>query len=115
MNIITEFIKIINSRIGEGLLIALLVANSVFLGLFLGLNAQIHKDSNVVAVFQSEESQNKDKEAHTAEKVIFGSSKGKYFYYKGCGGTSISAKNLVYYTSEAQAIAQGKVLYKSCE
>lgn len=47
--------------------------------------------------------------------VIFGSSKGKYFYYKGCGGTTISPKNLVYYKSEADALAKGKVLYSRCK
>ena len=46
--------------------------------------------------------------------LIFGSSKGKYFYYKGCGGTTISKKNLVYYKSESDALAKGKVLYNKC-
>ncbi len=49
------------------------------------------------------------------KSFIFGSSKGKYFYYKGCGGDSIAAKNLRYYKSEAEAIAIGKKLYKKCE
>lgn len=47
--------------------------------------------------------------------VIFGSSKGKYFYYKGCGGNTISPKNLVYYKSEAEALAAGKTLYSKCK
>ncbi len=47
--------------------------------------------------------------------VIFGSSKGKYYYYKGCGGDSISTKNLVYYKSESEAKAKGKSLYSKCQ
>lgn len=49
------------------------------------------------------------------KSVIFGSSKGKYFYYKGCGGDSIAAKNLRYYKSEAEAIKLGKLLYNKCK
>lgn len=45
---------------------------------------------------------------------IFGSRKGKYFYYEGCGGSTISPKNLVYYKTESNAIAKGKVLYGKC-
>lgn len=47
--------------------------------------------------------------------VIFGSSKGKYYYYKGCGGEAISPKNLVYYKSESEAEAKGKSLYNKCQ
>jgi hypothetical protein len=47
--------------------------------------------------------------------LIFGSKKGKYYYYEGCGGTNISKKNLVYYKSEAEAEKMGKTLYKSCQ
>lgn len=49
------------------------------------------------------------------QSVIFGSSKGKYYYYKGCGGDSISTKNLVYYKSESEAKAKGKTLYSKCQ
>jgi hypothetical protein len=48
------------------------------------------------------------------KSVIFGSVKGKYFYYKGCGGDSIAAKNLRYYKTESEAIKLGKKLYNKC-
>ena len=51
----------------------------------------------------------------TDKSLIFGSIKGKYFYYKGCGGANISTKNLVYYKSEADAIGRGKVIYAKCK
>jgi hypothetical protein len=49
------------------------------------------------------------------KSIIFGSVKGKYFYYKGCGGDSISKKNLRYYKSESEAVAKGKKLYSKCQ
>ena len=49
------------------------------------------------------------------KSFIFASKKGKYFYYKGCGGNTISKKNLVYYKSESQAIAAGKIIYSKCK
>jgi hypothetical protein len=54
-------------------------------------------------------------EVKSGKSLIFGSSQGKYFYYKGCGGDSISPKNLVYYKSEAEGIAKGKSLYSKCQ
>ncbi len=49
------------------------------------------------------------------KSIIFASVKGKYFYYKGCGGESIAKKNLRYYKRESEAIKAGKKLYKKCE
>jgi hypothetical protein len=49
------------------------------------------------------------------KSLIFASKKGKYFYYKGCGGNTIAKKNLVYYKNEAAAIAAGKILYNKCK
>jgi hypothetical protein len=70
-------------------------------------------------VYENISSQSKDntleKYPNSNKSVIFGSVKGKYFYYKGCGGDSVAAKNLRYYKSEAEAIRLGKILYKQCE
>lgn len=49
------------------------------------------------------------------KSLIFASVKGKYFYYRGCGGTTIAAKNLRYYKSEADAVKAGKILYDKCK
>jgi hypothetical protein len=115
VNIISDFVKIINSRLGTGVLFTLFIVNATFLGFLIGLNTELRGGDHVVQVMQTEESLVLDKSENKDEKVIFGSSRGKYFYYKGCGGTTISSKNLVYYKSEADAIAKGKTLYKSCE
>ena len=53
--------------------------------------------------------------ASVDKSQIFASKKGKYFYYKGCGGNTITKKNLVYYKSEAQAISAGKIIYSKCK
>ena len=64
---------------------------------------------NTESISNSITNQNKDK------SIIFASVKGKYFYYKGCGGESIAKKNLRYYKTEAEAIKAGKKIYKNCE
>lgn len=61
-----------------------------------------------------ENSQQKDNE-NSPKSTIFGSSLGKYYYYKGCGGDSISQKNLVYYKTEQEAESKGKILYSKCQ
>lgn len=48
------------------------------------------------------------------KSVILGSSKGKYFYYKGCEPSNLSPKYLVYYKTESQAISAGKTLHSKC-
>lgn len=63
----------------------------------------------------SDTSSTTENENKRDSSVIFGSSKGKYYYYKGCGGETISTKNLVYYKSESEAKARGKLLYSKCQ
>ncbi len=86
----------------------------MFIGYLLGLSENYYKNIPEVKLIKTEENQVAEKEQEGV-RVIFGSSKGKYYYYKGCGGDTISAKNLVYYKSESEAEKMGKKLYKSCE
>lgn len=75
-----------------------------------------HRDENATSssIDKTLESFN-GKNEYQDKSIIFASVKGKYFYYKGCGGESIAKKNLRYYKSEAEAIKAGKKLYNKCE
>jgi hypothetical protein len=86
----------------------------MFIGYLLGLSENYYKNIPEVKLIKTEENQVAEKEQEGV-RVIFGSSKGKYYYYRGCGGDTISPKNLRYYKSEAEAEKMGKKLYKSCE
>lgn len=90
----------------------------MFIGYLLGLSENYYKNIPEVKLIRSAENISYESPTSTTsadQRVIFGSSKGKYYYYRGCGGDTISAKNLVYYKSEAEAEKMGKKLYKSCE
>ena len=76
--------------------------------------AQSQTNNSFIQNSQSK-SQNIKDVIGTNKSLIFASKKGKYFYYKGCGGNTIVKKNLVYYKSEAQALAAGKILYSKCK
>lgn len=118
VNIISDFIKIINSRLNYVLLFSIFLINAVFTGFLIGIYEEQVRDYKNVIYVQAEENKMSGSAAGAAGQQhsdIFGSSKGKYFYYKGCGGNNLSVKNLVYYKTEAEAIAKGKILYKGCE
>lgn len=53
--------------------------------------------------------------SETGENLPFGSKSGKTYTYSWCGGSSsILPKNKVYFTSEQDAIAKGRILSKLC-
>lgn len=111
---IQEILKIINNRLSRDLLWVFTSFCLMFTGYLLGLSENYYKNIPSVSLIKTEENQRIEQEQEGI-KVIFGSSKGKYYYYRGCGGDTISAKNLVYYKSESEAEKMGKKLYKSCE
>lgn len=133
MNIIQDFLKIINNRLTSTTLlffslIFCLVAGFIIgrMGSFLSLPATmtvVHAEGIVDDIGGGADKANQLNATNSTTKttspadgkLIFGSKIGKYFYYKGCGGDNLSAKNLVYYSSEAQAIASGKVLHDKCK
>lgn len=134
-SIIQDFAKIINSRISKTLLVYLGLIFCLTSGFMIGRATKIldnipevtignldgsEYDYNIEnATSGAQEYQDEYKNASNAATLdksqIFASSKGKYFYYKGCGGSSIAQKNLVYYKSEQAALAAGKILYNKCK
>jgi hypothetical protein len=138
MHIIQDFLKISNNSISRPFLQYFSIIVALCLGFMIGRMSSIEAQNPQMVITDSEgmlvdsvavsDTQNDmgtntqvsvTNSAHlvqaTDKSVIFGSSKGKYFYYKGCGGNTISPKNLVYYTSETDAINKGKVLYSKCK
>jgi hypothetical protein len=140
MQNIKDFILIINNRITRLVLIYIGIIFFVLVAFMLGRLTTIKTSRIPIKIVQSnylEKSVSvldiENSEALNAEKdvnntngnmnnintinksLIFGSKKGKYFYYKGCGGNTIAKKNLVYYKNEAAAIAAGKLLYDKCK
>ncbi|MDQ5957527.1 MAG: hypothetical protein QG614_502 [Patescibacteria group bacterium] len=124
-------IKLLDNRISKSLIVFTSMACALFVGFVSGRISGIESDKtnfqvvdiasgdiflpNASNTIDTVETFQLDKDQDVNKSLIFGSSKGKYFYYKGCGGNNLSAKNLVYYKSEADALAKGKVLYNKCE
>ncbi len=129
MQNIKDFILIINNRITKLVLIYLSIIFCVIVSFMLGRLTTLKISKPDIKVVSSNYFENKtsatstennsDQEIivkNTVDKsFIFASKKGKYFYYKGCGGNTISKKNLVYYKSESQAVAAGKIIYSKCK
>jgi hypothetical protein len=132
MYIIQDFLKLINSNLKRDFLVYISLIFCLFAGFALGRVSKISeiKPDLKFASFQEDLSINpnindsdstntpnnmNEAGASIDKSLIFASSKGKYFYYKGCGGNTISPKNLVYYKSEQDALAKGKILYSKCK
>ncbi len=129
--IIQDFAKIINGRISKALLVYFGLLFCLSSGFMIGRMSKIIISKPEVRVETDGEAdfiQNQqdlasgtssntasDEERISSKSLIFASSKGKYFYYKGCGGSNISKKNTIYYKSESQALAAGKILYAGCK
>lgn len=122
-NIIT-FLTLINNRITSSILIyfvsILLIINAYILGGMISIknrpdNSLYISDYNNSNNLTSSTTINTSQESEMDNKIIFGSSKGKYYYYKGCEATNLSPKNLVYYKSEVEAKSLGKILHSSCQ
>jgi len=125
VHIIQDFLKIINHRISLALLSFFSIVISLIVGFLIGRTSNIlasvpemrvlDKNNQEISQESLTSTSTTEIKSTTAKSVIFGSRIGKYFYYKGCGGDTISAKNLVYYKTEAEAIAKGKLLYSKCK
>jgi hypothetical protein len=96
----------------------ILIINAYVLGGIMSLKSRSDNyifTTDYVKKKEAHDSTNETPDIVKNKSIIYGSSKGKYFYYKGCGVQNISAKNLVYYKSEDEAKSLGKLLHKSCE
>ncbi len=134
MHIIQDFLKISNNNISRTFLVYFSIISALGLGFMIGRMSNIHAQQQIITITDQnglEVSEVEDinstttgestiqsskglKVKSTDKSMIFGSSKGKYFYYKGCGGSTISPKNLVYYKSEQDAVNRGKIIYSKC-
>lgn len=116
---IQEILKIINNRITSDLLWFFASICLLFIGYFIGLSERYYdqpSEFEIVPGLGAWDGASSSVEAGAFDaSVIFGSRKGKYFYYKGCGGDNIAPKNLVYYKSETEAQKLGKTLYQKCQ
>jgi len=119
LNIIQEIAKIINNRLTSDFLWGFASICLLFIGYFIGLSDNYYSHIPATELIRSGEGyidgDVANRQSTNTGGLIFGSKKGKYYYYEGCGGTNISKKNLVYYKSEAEAEKMGKTLYKSCQ
>ena len=106
--------KIINHRLSPAILYFFSLIFCIILGFLIGRTSKIINSVPEMQIIEKADftSQN---DVKSDKSLIFGSRQGKYFYYKGCGGDSISPKNLVYYKTESEAIAKGKSLYSKCQ
>ncbi len=120
---ISTFLTLINNRITSNILIyfisILLIINAYILGGMVSIknrpaNSLFISDYDINNITSSTTAST-SQESEMDNKIIFGSSKGKYYYYKGCEATNLSPKNLVYYKSEVEAKSLGKILHSSCQ
>lgn len=116
MYIIQDFAKIINSRLRKWVIYLLsLISLSIFL-IFISVFYVTQEEANKAQILLTPSGIKENNANNTDSRgFYFASKRGKYYYFKGCGGDKLSPKNLIYFKTESEAIKAGKILYSKCK
>lgn len=111
-DIILHFIKIINHRLKSPLFNLILTIILIIVIFTWGKIYIINQNQEYFTIHQ-----NANNKQIINKKTIFSSKtkRSKYYYYLGCGGQSIKKENIIYFSSEQEAEANGKILHPKCK